>query len=83
MGDTQGEALATIGEIAQGHGDIVAAVRVAKRSPLERLIAAWWEEVDDSIARHPYQATASALAVGFLGGLALALANRQSHSRGW
>jgi hypothetical protein len=36
MAEGQGEALATIGEIAQGHGDIRAAVSAARRGPLER-----------------------------------------------
>jgi hypothetical protein len=84
MAEGQGEALATIGEIAQGHGDIRAAVSAARRGPLERLLRTWFGEADDIVARRPYPATAIALAVGFLGGLALAAHTRRGpYSRGW
>ena len=46
--ERHGRALATMGEIAQGHGDIRTAVRSRHRSPLERLLAARWDEVDDA-----------------------------------
>jgi ElaB/YqjD/DUF883 family membrane-anchored ribosome-binding protein len=72
MAEGQGEALATIGEIAQSHGDIRAAVSATRRGPLERLLGAWINEVDDAVTRQPYSSTAIALAVGLLGGLALA-----------
>jgi ElaB/YqjD/DUF883 family membrane-anchored ribosome-binding protein len=84
MAEGQGEALATIGEIAQGHGDIRAAISAARRSPLERLLRAWVNEVDDVVVLRPYQATAIALAVGLLGGLAIAAGTRRRpYSRGW
>jgi hypothetical protein len=76
MAENQGEALATISEITQGHGDVPAMLGAASRSPLERLAAAWWAEVDDAVTWRPYSAAATALAVGFLGGLAIALSAR-------
>ena len=76
MAEGQGEALATIGEIAQGHGDIRAAVSAARRGPLERLLRAWVNEVDDAVTRRPYSTTAIALSVGLLSGLALAASTR-------
>jgi ElaB/YqjD/DUF883 family membrane-anchored ribosome-binding protein len=84
MAEGQGEALATIGEIAQGHGDIRVAVSAARRGPLVRLLRTWLNEVDDAVAWRPYKATAIALAVGLLGGLALAAHTRRGpYSRGW
>ena len=84
MAEGQGEALATIGEIAQGHGDIRSAVRAASRSPLERLLGAWWGEVDDAVTWRPYSATVVAFGIGLLGGLAIAAGSRRRpHSRGW
>jgi hypothetical protein len=84
VAEGQGEALATIGEIAQGHGDIRAAVSAARRGPLERLLRAWVNEVDDAVTRRPYSSTAIALAVGLLGGLALAAGStRRRDLPGW
>jgi ElaB/YqjD/DUF883 family membrane-anchored ribosome-binding protein len=84
MAEGQGEALATISEIAQGHGDIRAAVAVTRRGPLERLLRGWFDEVDHEVTWRPYSAVAIALSVGLLGGLALAAATRRSrYSRGW
>ena len=84
MAEGQGEALATIGEIAQGHGDIRAAVSATRRGPLERLLRGWFDEVDDAVTWSPYSAAAVALAVGLLGGLALASSKRRRpYSRGW
>ena len=84
MAAGQGEALATIGEIAQGHGDIRAAVSTAQRGPLEQLLRAWSKEVDDDVTQRPYSATAVALSVGLLCGLALAAGTRRNrYSHGW
>jgi len=84
MTEGQGEALATIAEIAQGHGDIRPAIRAARRTPLERLLAGWRSDADDFASRQPYSAVAVALAVGFLGGLAIAAGSRRGrHSRRW
>lgn len=49
MAEGRGEALATIGETAQGHGDIRAAVRFAQHGPMERLLRAWMNEFDDAV----------------------------------
>jgi ElaB/YqjD/DUF883 family membrane-anchored ribosome-binding protein len=84
VAEGQGEALATIGEIAQGHGDIRATASAAHRGPLERLLRAWMNEVDDAVTWRPYSSTAVALAVGLLGGLALAAGSRpRRNPRGW
>jgi ElaB/YqjD/DUF883 family membrane-anchored ribosome-binding protein len=84
MAEGQGEALATIGEIAQSHGDIRAAISAARRGPLERLLRTWFNEVDDAVAWRPYQAIGIALAAGLLGGLVLAArTRRRPYSRGW
>ena len=84
MAEGQGEALVTIAEIAQDHGDIRAAVRAARRGSLGRLLRAWVDEIDDAVTGLPYPATAIALSVGFLGGLAIAAGvSRNRYSRGW
>ena len=84
MAEGQGEALATIGEIAQGHGDIHAALAAGGRTPLERLLAGWWSDADDLVTAQPYSAVAVALEVGFLGGLAIAAGSSRGYrSRGW
>jgi hypothetical protein len=84
MAEGQGEALATIGEIAQAHGDIRAAIAAARRGPLERQLRTWLNEVDDEVSWRPYSATAIALSVGVLGGLAFAVGTRlKRYSRGW
>jgi len=84
MGETQGEALATIGEIARQHGDIDAVVR--GREP--RLFSALIDELRDDVvhlpSERPYTAVFGALAVGFFGGLSIALSRRdRRYSRGW
>ena len=83
MAEGQGEALATIGEIAQGHGDIRAAVRTASRTPFEQLLHAWLDEVDDVVTWRPYSASVVGLAAGLLGGLAIAWSARKARRRSW
>jgi len=84
MTEGQGEALATIAEIARGHGDIRPAIRAARRTPLERLLAGWRSEANEFAEERPYSAVAVALAVGFLGGIAIAAGSRRGHHpRGW
>ena len=84
MAEGQGEGLATIGEIAQSHGDTRAIVRAVSRSPFERLLAGWRSDADDVVTEQPYIAIAVALAAGFLGGLTIAVSSKQRYrSRDW
>jgi len=84
MGETQGEKLATIGEIARQHGDIRPVVERAPASLFEGLVEELREDIADLVNERPYSAIAAALAVGFLGGLSIALSRRsRAYSRGW
>ena len=84
MAEGQGEALVTIGEIAQGHGDIQGAVAASRRGAVGRLLAGWRDEMDDAVTRRPYSAALTALAAGLLGGMAIAASRRwRPPSRGW
>ncbi|HEX4504906.1 MAG TPA: hypothetical protein VH722_04175 [Alphaproteobacteria bacterium] len=84
MGENQGEALATIGEIAQQHGDIHAAVRGSGHGLFNAFIDELRDDVAHFAAERPYSAVLAAVATGFFGGLSLALGRRGGHySRGW
>ena len=84
MGETQGEALATIGEIARQHGDIDAAVRGRGQSLFDTWLDELRDDVAELVAERPYTATIAAVAIGFFGGLSIALSRRpRRYSRGW
>ena len=84
MGETEGEPLATIGEIARQHGDISAVVPSREPGLFDTLIDELRSDVTDLVADRPYSAVLGALAVGFLGGLSIALSRRsRRYSRGW
>jgi ElaB/YqjD/DUF883 family membrane-anchored ribosome-binding protein len=84
MAEGQGEGLATIGEIAQSHGDTRAVMRAVSRTPFERLLAGWRNDADDIVTERPYLSIAVALSAGFLGGLTIAVGSRRGYrSRGW
>ena len=84
MGENQGEALATIGEIAQQHGDIRAVVRGSEPRLFDGFIDELRDHVAHLVAERPYSTTVAAVAIGFFGGLSIALSRRgRRHSRGW
>jgi hypothetical protein len=84
MGDNQGETLATIGEIARQHGDIHAVVQGRVPSLFGALIDELRDDVAHLAAERPYSTVFAAVAVGFFGGLSIALSRRgRRYSRGW
>jgi len=80
MGEHEGEPLATIGEIARQHGDIQPIV--SGRGP--NLVDELRDDVMQLASERPYSAIVGALAIGFFGGLSIALGRRgRRYSRGW
>jgi len=84
MGEREGEPLATIGEIARQHGDIHPIVSGHEQSLFGALLDELRDDVAHLAAERPYSATFAALAIGFFGGLSIALGRRgRRYSRGW